>query len=238
MSLIFAHRGWSGRYPENTVLAFEKALEAGADGIELDVQLSKDGEVMVFHDESLERVTGYAGNIRDLTRAELEKLNVTAGFGGQYGENGIPTLRAYCRLVKDTCVQTNIEIKSNHWYYPQLEEKTVAVVREFGLADRVMFSSFNHVSVMRCRRLAPEIPAGLLWKGPILGNAAQFCHDSDLAFFNADGRYLTDEIAASLTALQIRQLPWATDDPELLRREQDWGVYGVLTNDPDCLLPR
>lgn len=80
MSLNFAHRGWSGLYPENTLLAFQKAIELGVDGFEMDVQLSRDGEVVVFHDETLDRVTGYHGYLRDLTVSGAQAARRVVGL--------------------------------------------------------------------------------------------------------------------------------------------------------------
>ena len=173
MSLNFAHRGWSGLYPENTLLAFQKAIELGVDGFEMDVQLSRDGEVVVFHDETLDRVTGYHGYLRDLTVSELKRLDASSGFRGLYGKNEIPTLREFLELVAPTELIVNMELKNNRQYYPRLEEKVIALVRAFGMEKRVIFSSFNNVSILRCRRLAPEIDAGFLWKGPVIGQAGQ-----------------------------------------------------------------
>lgn len=175
MSLNFAHRGWSGLYPENTLLAFQKAIELGVDGFEMDVQLSRDGEVVVFHDETLDRVTGYHGYLRDLTVSELKRLDASSGFRGLYGKNEIPTLREFLELVAPTELIVNMELKNNRQYYPRLEEKVIALVRAFGMEKRVIFSSFNNVSILRCRRLAPEIDAGFLWKGPVIGQAGQYC---------------------------------------------------------------
>lgn len=118
MSLNFAHRGWSGLYPENTLLAFQKAIELGVDGFEMDVQLSRDGEVVVFHDETLDRVTGYHGYLRDLTVSELKRLDASSGFRGLYGKNEIPTLREFLELVAPTELIVNMELKNNRQYYP------------------------------------------------------------------------------------------------------------------------
>ena len=92
---VFAHRGFSGKYPENTMLAFEKAVEAGADGIELDVHLSADGELVIIHDELVDRTTDGTGLVGSKTLAELKALDASAGFKGVYGKNEIPTLREY-----------------------------------------------------------------------------------------------------------------------------------------------
>ena len=113
MSKIFAHRGFSGKYPENTMIAFEKAVEIGVDGIELDVHLTKDNELVIIHDEDVKRTTNGEGLVKDMTLEELKKLDASATFVGQYGVNPIPTLREYFELVKDTNIITNIELKTS-----------------------------------------------------------------------------------------------------------------------------
>ena len=108
--LNFAHRGFSGKYPENTMLAFEKAVEAGADGIELDVHFSKDGELVVIHDERIDRTCDASGFVRDYTLKELQSFDASAGFKGIYGFNRIPTLREYFEFIKPVEPDCVIEI--------------------------------------------------------------------------------------------------------------------------------
>ena len=108
----FAHRGFSGKYPENTMLAFQKAYEAGADGIELDVQLTKDGQVVVIHDEKVDRTTNGTGLVRDYTLEELRKLDASYIYTGEMGFNPIPTFEEYCAWVAGTDLVTNIELKT------------------------------------------------------------------------------------------------------------------------------
>ena len=108
---VYAHRGYSGKYPENTMLAFKEAEKTGCYGIELDVQLTKDGEVVIIHDERVDRTTDGTGWVRDFTLKELKKLNAAAAWNGKYGFEPIPTMEEYCQWVKDTNLVTNIEIK-------------------------------------------------------------------------------------------------------------------------------
>ena len=101
MTLNFAHRGFSGQFPENTMLAFEKAVEAGADGIELDVQFSKDGELVIMHDETLNRTAGVDGFVKDYTLEQLKAMDVSGKWGDRYGSMEIPTLREYFTRFKN-----------------------------------------------------------------------------------------------------------------------------------------
>ena len=123
MTKNFAHRGFSGKYPENTLLAFEKAIEAQADGIELDVQLTKDGEIVIIHDETIDRTTNGKGLVADYIYEELEKFDASYIYTGQFGFNKIPTLREYFNLIKDTNIVTNIELKTGINEYQGIEEK-------------------------------------------------------------------------------------------------------------------
>ena len=237
--------GFEVEIASDGTLGLKKALEEefqlvildlmlpGVDGFEMDVQLSRDGEVVVFHDETLDRVTGYHGYLRDLTVSELKRLDASSGFRGLYGKNEIPTLREFLELVAPTELIVNMELKNNRQYYPQLEEKVIALVRAFGMEKRVIFSSFNNVSILRCRRLAPEIDAGFLWKGPVIGQAGQYCRDNDVQFFMPDGNYLSDDIVADFRAHGIRLAPWTANSLPEIRRLADWDVYCINTNYPN-----
>lgn len=157
-----AHRGYSGKYPENTMLAFEEAAKTGADGIELDVQLTKDGQVVVIHDERIDRTTDGTGFVKDYTYEELKKFNASKVTGDRYEFQHIPTFEEYCAWVKDKNLVTNVELKTSIIYYPEIEEKTLEIIRRYGLEDRIIFSSFNHLSILKMKELAPEIPCGAL----------------------------------------------------------------------------
>ena len=122
MTKNFAHRGFSGKYPENTLLAFSKAIEEGVDGIENDVHLTKDGVLVVMHDELVDRTTNGKGYIKDKTYEELAQLDASYIFK-EYGPQKVPTLREYLELVKDTDIITNIELKTGVFEYTGIEQK-------------------------------------------------------------------------------------------------------------------
>ena len=130
MSKIFAHRGFSGKYPENTMLAFEKAVEIGVDGIELDVHLTKDNVLVIIHDEDIKRTCNGEGLVRDMTYEQLKKFDASATFTGVYGFCGIPTLKEYFDLVKDTDIITNIELKTGVFEYPTIEKRTIDLIKK------------------------------------------------------------------------------------------------------------
>ena len=145
--LIYAHRGYSANYPENTLSAFEAALPY-VDGIELDVQLSKDGRLVVIHDETVDRTTNGTGWVKDMTLQELRQLKID-------GYERIPTLEEVLGLIERSNVTLNIELKTDQYAYPGIERLAWFAVDEFELGDRVVFSSFNRETLVLLRDVAP-----------------------------------------------------------------------------------
>jgi glycerophosphoryl diester phosphodiesterase len=160
MTQIFAHRGYSASYAENTMGAFVEAEKAGADGIELDVQLTKDGEIVVIHDETVDRTTSGTGFVKDFLFKDLLKLN--ANKKGVKKEP-IPTLKEVLEWLKTNKLICNIELKNGLIPYKGMEEKVIQLVRTFGLSNRIILSSFNHYSIVYSYQLAPEIETAPLF---------------------------------------------------------------------------
>lgn len=197
MTEIYCHRGYSGRYPENTMLAFEKSIGLGADGIELDVQLTRDGQVVIFHDERLERVTGKAAFVKDLTLRELRELDASGPFRGKVPVQRIPTLREYFQLIAPTNLKTNIELKTGMFEYPGLERQVWDIVKEFRQQERVCFSSFHCQSLLRVKELAPEAPCGLLRQNR-MPRAGQVVRELGLEAYHPFYLQLTEPILREL----------------------------------------
>jgi len=159
--LILAHRGASRIAPENTLVAFRLALEQGADGLELDVQLSRDGVSVVFHDPELSRTTDGRGRISEKTLAELRTLDAGKWFDPRFAGERIPTLEEVFEAFGDRALY-NIELKAFGVQDDGLVQAVVACIRRYGLTHRTLLSSFNPLTLRRAWRLAPEIPRGLL----------------------------------------------------------------------------
>lgn len=229
---VYAHRGYSGKYPENTMLAFKKAAETGCDGIELDVQLTSDGQVVIIHDEKIDRTTDGTGNVKDYTLEELKQFNAAASWNGKYGFEPIPTLEEYFQWVKDTDLVTNIEIKSGVYYYEELEEKTLALVRKYGLEKKIIFSSFLHSSITLLRKLAPEIPCGALVEYENLGNPGYYCEKFDFQYYHPGMKALTEEMVQSCKEHNIPLNVWTINDMGALEQLYEWGCEGVISNFP------
>ncbi len=160
---IWAHRGCSQNYPENTITSFEKAVNIpGLTGIELDIQLSSDGELMVIHDERVDRTTDGIGNVRDMSLSELRSLHI---YNGSDAAEKIPTMREVMDLLKPALqkgFRLNIEIKTGVYPYPGIEEKIVDLVKKYDVAEAIVYSSFYAESLVRLQQLVPDAEIGML----------------------------------------------------------------------------
>lgn len=234
MVQIFAHRGFSGYYPENTMLAFQKvAEETVADGIELDIQLTKDGEIVIMHDEMLDRTTNGSGWLKDHTLEELKMLSVGVNVKGFFPRQTIPTLREYFTWLKTTKLITNIELKTSYFEYEGIEEKLIAMVKEFGLEDQIWYSSFNHYTVARIKKLMPEAKCGLLTDTWLM-NIGEYAASQGAASVNARTYFCAKEgVAADLHAQNIALQAWTPNDAEMMQELVDAGVDVLITNYPD-----
>ena len=231
---IIAHRGFSGIYPENTMLAFRKAIEIGADGIELDVHLSKDGQVMIIHDEALKRTTGLDGVVSDYTRAELENISAGKTKNDEFGFTPIPSLEEYLAFMAEHKDKfTNIELKTAPVYYPEIEEKTLELVRKFDLEKNIIYSSFNWLSIERMQRLGTISETGLLFSGMKLYNQAHIIKSLGINYFHPYFNDLTDEIVKSYLDNKVGLNVWTVNEIEDMKVCLSWNIDGLITNFPD-----
>jgi glycerophosphoryl diester phosphodiesterase len=231
--IIFAHRGASAQAPENTLAAFELALAQNADGIELDVKLAADGQVVVIHDATVDRTTGGHGSVKDLSLAQLRSLDAGSFFSGKYGGEKIPTLEEVFETVgKRTFI--NVELTNYNTPRDQLVETVCMLVKKFGLQKRVLFSSFFASNLSKARAYLPGVPRGLLAINGFLGAWAR-------SFGFAFGRYqalhphlkdVTPEQVQRVHRLQRRVHVWTVNAAEEMQRMFGWGVDAIITDDP------
>lgn len=230
----YAHRGFCSQYPENTMLSFQKALDEGVDGIENDVQLTKDGHIIIMHDESVDRTTNGKGWVKDFTLEELKQLDASEKFGDRFGVQRVPTLREYLELVKDLPILTNIEMKTGVFEYREMEQLLVDMLREYHVEDRVLITSFNHFTIMRMKKLAPELRYGFLaydWRL----DAGEYTQRYGIPCYHPDYHNLTPEVVEDLHSHGIEVNPYTVDDPEDIRDMMAKGVHSVITNCPDVV---
>ena len=171
---FFAHKGISSLYPENTMSAFKEAARLGCKGIELDLQQTYDGVLVISHSPSTWGGTNSFGDFKDCTFAEVQKMKIIEGSQNLSKPEHFPSLEEYCQWAKNTNIITNIEIKSYDFYYKDIEKKAVKIVQKYGLEDRVIFSSGNPFSLWLIRNYSKKVKTGYIDKGSIKG-AIQLC---------------------------------------------------------------
>lgn len=228
----FAHRGFSGKYPENTLLAFKKAVEESVDGIELDVQFTKDKEIVIIHDETIDRTTDGKGNVFDYTYEELEKFDASYIYKGKMGFNKIPTLREYFELIKETNIITNIELKTGVNEYLGIEEKVLELIKEFHMEERVIISSFNHYSVLRMKKIAPQIKCGFLSETWII-DSGKYTKNFNVECYHPQFSMLTKEMVKELKSFGIEINTWTVNKEEDIKDLILKGVDILIGNYPD-----
>lgn len=228
----FAHRGYSGKYPENTMLAFKKAVEAGADGIELDVQLSKDNRIVICHDETVDRTTNGRGYIKDITLEELQKLDASAGYTGKMGVNRIPTLEEYFEYVKDLPLVTNIEMKTGKYEYLPMERMVYDLICKYKLQKKVLISSFNHYTVMRMKKIAPELEYGFLTEAWFI-DVGSYIKKHGVQCFNPDFHNLVPEVVKQVKDCGLKIYCYTVNEAEDIIAMAKAGVDGIIGNFPE-----
>lgn len=229
---IWAHRGASGYAPENTMEAFELAVQMGADGIELDVQLTKDDEVVVIHDEILQRVSNGTGYVKDYTLEQLRQFNFNQTCP-KYDDVKIPTLREVLQLLADTDLALNIELKTGRFFYSGIEQKVLKLAKEYGMQDRVWYSSFNHYSMKRIKELSPQAHVGLLYCDGIYEPAAYAVQLGADALHPSIANLQYSGFMEKCRENGLNVHPWTANsyqDMEICMRMQ---VNAMITNYPD-----
>jgi glycerophosphoryl diester phosphodiesterase len=229
--LVIAHRGASGTRPENTLAAFRHAVALGADMIELDVQLTADGEVVVFHDDSLARTTDGHGTVRAHTLAELRRLDAGGWFDPAYRGERVPTLAA---VLAEIPLPVNVELKPAGG--EGLEARTLAVVETAGAMGRVVFSSFTEAALLRLRRLASDATIAVLWErgGPTRGLARAERVGARALHLRKDAA--TPHTLARLRAAGMAVRVWTVNDQAEIARLARAGVEGIFTDHPERFL--
>ena len=236
-TLNWGHRGASGHAPENTLSAFLLAADMGANGIELDVHLSADGEAVVIHNDTVDATTNGSGRVSSLTLEELRSLDAGSWFSPGFAGERLPTLQEVFDAVGHRLF-INIEIKVERGHHPlDQEAEVVRLIEDNQMVDRVIISSFAPSSLRRTRKMNPNIPLGLLysdkettWLPTLLrwlGVPFDALHPR---FGMVDARYVKRARQGGK-----RVNVWTVNTADDMRRMRDLGVDGIITNYPDVL---
>jgi len=216
--------------------AFSAAIDMGADGIELDVHLTKDGHVVVAHDHRLERVSDGTGYLNDHTLDELSLLN----FGKQFPKKPacrIPLLSDVFSLIKPFGITVNIELKTTERLYPELPAKLIDMAKKHGMEDKIIYSSFNHYSLQHLKQIEPSVKTGLLYESGIVDPWVY------AGYVKADAIHPHYYVIAALPETVgcchengIKVNVWTVNNPDAIRMMLHCKADGIITDRPDIAL--
>lgn len=235
MTKIIAHRGASGYAPENTMEAFEMAIKMGADMIETDVHLSKDSKLIIMHDERIDRTTNGFGFIFDYTYEELSKFNANNHME-QYGFTHIPLLSELLALIKKTGTLLNIELKTDHIQYPNIEKLVNDLVIQYEVEEQVIYSSFNHYSLDTLKKINPNAKIGLLYMEGLFQpwQYAKMLKADALHPYYPNLKIPNYLDYTHQTNIQVNA--WTVNKKEDIQNLLEMKIDGIITNYPDIAI--
>ncbi len=233
--LKIAHRGASGTAPEHTRPAFMRALELGADMIEMDIQLSRDGYLVVFHDETLERTSNGQGAVREHTLADLKALDTGSWFGEAFAGEPLMTLEEVVELVGRKAM-LNLEIKSPPGDWSNVALKTIAVLTYAGILGTTVVSCFEMQALQKVREISPSARIGVLWHDPEWEGAWRWARELAAWSFHPWAKVVTAEGVRQAHQHGLRVLTWTVNEPEEIERVLSMGVDGVMGDFPERFL--
>ncbi|MGQ9722938.1 MAG: glycerophosphodiester phosphodiesterase [Candidatus Jordarchaeum sp.] len=217
--LLIAHRGASFYEPENTLRSIKRALDFGVDGVEIDVRSSIEGNIIVIHDETVDRTTNGTGKVRDMSLLELRSLD--AGKGEK-----IPLLEEVLELVRDKTLLV-IELK-----IAGIEERVLKVIKDYDALDSVLLSSFIHGSVKRVKEINPKVNTGVIFRSAPI-NPSSLALDAKAENLCAFYKYITWEMVQKVHEDGLKIYAWTVDEPSTMENLAIMGVDGIVTNKPD-----
>ncbi|GHO52150.1 glycerophosphodiester phosphodiesterase [Ktedonobacter robiniae] len=244
-----AHRGGARLAPENTLRAFRNALALEVDAVELDVQMSRDGQLVVFHDNTLERLTEGHGNLLDQDFAYLRSLNAAAHFPSGWSEHEqIPTLREVLELVKGRA-HVLLELKSSqrdgaYGRYPRMVPAVLEDLQVMEMLDQVLLIAFDWELLAEAKQRQPEVETGLIlssevWDVQAEGWVAAACmraRELGSAWIDIDHHLLTPGVAQIIRQEGLHLAAWTANTPEDIQHCQEVGVEALATDRPDLML--
>ncbi|WP_335582673.1 glycerophosphodiester phosphodiesterase [Novibacillus thermophilus] len=229
---ILAHRGSSGTHPENTMPAFEEAYRAGADGIELDVQMTKDGALVIVHDAKVDRTSNGTGWVKDFTLDEIKELDFGGWFSEEFSGLRIPTLEEVLDWISGTSLELNIELKNGAVRHAGLEDGVVRLVRQYRMEERVILSSFNHYSLVDVHRNYSDVETAILF----MEGLYEPWHYARSIGANGLHCYLPVAVPEFLQGAQQNGMPvrpFTVNKAAHIRRFKDAGCAGIFTDFPE-----
>ena len=231
---IFAHRGASGSAPENTIASFELAYQRGAHAVELDAKLTSDGEIVVIHDQTVNRTTNGSGFVHQTSLAQFRALDAGSWYSYTYQGEKVPLLKEVLEAVGGKLI-VNIEITNYRTWWDHLPQKIAQLVLSMNLSDAVMFSSFYPMNLMRIKHFIPSARVALLTE-PHFYAFSRWSGLGQLSSPKIQHPYLTDVTQDVLNRAhqQGRRIhAWTVNDEQDMQKLLSWGIDGIFTDYPE-----
>ena len=250
--LVIAHQGGDGIWPGNTMFAFERAVEIGSDVLEMDAHITKDGEIVLMHDETVEGTTNGNGLIEDLTLAQLKELDAAYEWSNDGGDTfpyrglgiQVPTLDEVFTAFPQMRYVIEIKLTEN-----PIDKPLCDLIRQFNMQNKVLIASFHDEAMQNFREVCPEVATSasrtevrnlvLLGKVFLSGFIVPEYQSVQPPFDPSESlgiTILTPRFIREAHAKNIKVEPWTVDDPELMKQYIEWGVDGIITDRPDLML--
>lgn len=233
--LNIAHRGFSGKYPENTMRAFIEAVESGCDGIETDLHITKDGEIVICHDETIDRTTNGTGYIAEYNYKDLRGFDAGKKYSKDFLNEKIPSLDEFFEYVKDKNLYINLELKNNIIQYEKIEEIVIKKTYKYNLQNNVILSSFNHYSMVKVKEIDNKIKTGLLYMSNLYNvheYAEKLKADALHPFYPA---VFNEDIVKEIHERGIIINAYTINEESDMKKMINLGIDGIITNFPDKL---
>ena len=238
-TLNIAHRGFSGQYPANTLIAYRKAVDVKADVIELDVLCSRDGEIVTIHDTNVDHTTNGTGRVGDLSLQELKTLDAGSWFSPRFKGEAIPTLRETFEALQATPVKFCIEIKGDTIEEARyVAQQTVKIIEAYNLSQRCMFASFKPEALTVVQHLLPQVPTAFVPDKASTLSARELCAqvvNMGAAILSQRYQQLTPELVTETHHHGISLWAWTVNTESDMRSMLELGIEGIITNHPEIL---
>lgn len=234
--LVIAHRGASAFAPENTMAAFKRASEIGADAIELDAKLTKDGVIAIIHDRSLDRTTTGNGRVNSINFREIRELDAGKKFSKEFEGERVPSLREVFEYTANR-IRVNVELTNYSSVWDNLPEKVIELVTEFGIENEILISSFNPIALIKSKRIKPDLPIGLLVHEkepkPISYLKKMITR---YEFFHPQETLLQRRNVNEYLKKNKSLIAWTVNEPGRIKELLTLGIAGIITDVPDVAI--
>lgn len=242
---VISHRGANKYAPQNTIPAFQKSIDIGVDGFETDVHFSSDGHIVICHNYTVDETSNGMGNVSDMTLERLRELDFGSYFSEKFAGTTLPTLEEFLELCKNDDIKVmNIEIKEPKNGDKSIADKTIEVVKEFGLFDKLLISSFDAAIIVRCKEVDENCKTGFLYSPDrkvtyekMLLHYVDYAKELKADFLHPHYSLVNANYVRKLHENGIGVNVWTVDDTEMAKRFLGYGVDGLITNVPDMLNP-